>query len=206
MNREVLSQVRHIDGRREPMATTEHAVDMTHEETGQLNMLFQFEHMDLDRGPGNGSAKWTPKRWDLLDLKRVMTRWQKDLEGQGLEQPVPVQPRPAALRFPFRRRRPVPGGVGQAAGDVPAHAARHALYLSGRRDRHDQRPVRRRSTTTATSKRSTCTGRSSRAGGSTRAPCMAQDPRQEPRQRPHAHAVGRQRRMPASPPARPGSA
>jgi hypothetical protein len=27
--------------------TTEHAVDLTHEETGSLDMLFQFEHMDL---------------------------------------------------------------------------------------------------------------------------------------------------------------
>ena len=65
------------------MATTEHAIDLTNEETGHLNMLFQFEHMDLDRDPGGMSAKWSLKRWDLLDLKRVMTRWQSDLEGKG---------------------------------------------------------------------------------------------------------------------------
>jgi oligo-1,6-glucosidase len=44
-------------------------------------MLFQFEHMDLDKDP-NGS-KWDFKALDLLDLKRVMTRWQKDLEDKG---------------------------------------------------------------------------------------------------------------------------
>ena len=44
-------------------------------------MLFQFEHMDLDKDP-NGS-KWDVKALDLLDLKRVMTRWQKDLEDKG---------------------------------------------------------------------------------------------------------------------------
>jgi oligo-1,6-glucosidase len=66
-----------------PMATTEHAIDITHEDTGKLNMLFQFEHMDLDRDRGSMTGKWNLKRWDLLELKRVMTRWQKDLEGKG---------------------------------------------------------------------------------------------------------------------------
>jgi len=45
-------------------------------------MLFQFEHMDLDRERGP-SGKWTFKPWALLELKQVMTRWQKDLEGKG---------------------------------------------------------------------------------------------------------------------------
>ena len=43
------------------MATTEHAIDLTNEETGHLNMLFQFEHMDLDRDPHSMSAKWAPE-------------------------------------------------------------------------------------------------------------------------------------------------
>ena len=46
-------------------------------------MLFQFEHMDLDSDPDSVSASGTSKPWDLLDLKRVMTRWQSDLEGKG---------------------------------------------------------------------------------------------------------------------------
>ena len=64
-----------------PFLTTKQAVAIAHEETGPLNMLFQFEHMDLDKDP-NGS-KWDFKALDLLDLKRVMTRWQKDLEDKG---------------------------------------------------------------------------------------------------------------------------
>jgi oligo-1,6-glucosidase len=83
MNREVLSKGDILTVGEAVMATTEHAIDLTHEETGHLNMLFQFEHMDLDRDPGSMSAKWALKRWDLLDLKRVMTRWQSDLEGKG---------------------------------------------------------------------------------------------------------------------------
>ncbi len=64
-----------------PGVTTEHAVDITHGETGHLNMLFQFEHMGLDSVEGMG--KWKHKPWELLDLKRVMTSWQKELEGTG---------------------------------------------------------------------------------------------------------------------------
>jgi oligo-1,6-glucosidase len=83
MQREVLSHSDILTVGEAVMATTEHAIDLTNEETGHLNMLFQFEHMDLDRVPGGMSAKWSLKPWDLLDLKRVMTRWQSDLEGKG---------------------------------------------------------------------------------------------------------------------------
>jgi oligo-1,6-glucosidase len=83
MNREVLSKGDILTVGEAVMATPEHAIDLTNEETGHLNMLFQFEHMDLDRAPNSMSAKWALKPWDLLDLKRVMTRWQRDLEGKG---------------------------------------------------------------------------------------------------------------------------
>jgi len=82
MKQEVLSNYDIFTVGEMPLVTTEHAVDITHEETGHLNMLFQFEHMDLDRDRAN-SSKWDLKPWDLLDLKRVMTRWQKDLEDKG---------------------------------------------------------------------------------------------------------------------------
>jgi oligo-1,6-glucosidase len=48
MRREVLSRYDIITVGEAPMATTEHAVDLTDAENGPLNMLFQFEHMDLD--------------------------------------------------------------------------------------------------------------------------------------------------------------
>jgi oligo-1,6-glucosidase len=84
MYRSVLSKYDILTVGETPMATTEHAIDITHEDTGKLNMLFQFEHVDLDRDRRSGmSGKWNFKRWELLELKRVMTRWQKDLEGKG---------------------------------------------------------------------------------------------------------------------------
>lgn len=50
------------------------------EDRGELNMVFQFEHMDLDSGPG---GKWDLKPWRLADLKEVMTRWQQTLYGKA---------------------------------------------------------------------------------------------------------------------------
>jgi oligo-1,6-glucosidase len=66
-----------------PMATTEHAVDITHEEWGALNMLFHFEHVMLDHDRSGKLGKWRPSPLRLTALKQVMSGWQKDLEDQG---------------------------------------------------------------------------------------------------------------------------
>ncbi len=67
-----------------PGVTTEHALDITQEEGGSLNMLFQFEHMDLDRPSDCGElGKWQVHPWELLGMKRVISRWQKDLDGRA---------------------------------------------------------------------------------------------------------------------------
>ena len=83
MKREVLSKYDIMTVGEMPMATTERAIDITHAEAGHLNMLFQFEHMDLDTESSRMLGKWGFKELDLLDLKRSMTRWQKDLEADG---------------------------------------------------------------------------------------------------------------------------
>ena len=65
------------------LATTEHGIAITHEETGSLSMLFQFEHMDLDKDPASLAPRWSVTPWSLRELKRVTTQWQKDLENKG---------------------------------------------------------------------------------------------------------------------------
>jgi oligo-1,6-glucosidase len=65
------------------MVTTEHGIAITHEQTGYLNMLFQFEHMAIDEDPSAALSRRSIWPWQLRDLKQVMTRWQKDLEGKG---------------------------------------------------------------------------------------------------------------------------
>lgn len=65
-----------------PLVTTADAIQFTNQATGVLNMLFQFEHMTIDAAPGADSRK-SIGPWKLSDLKSIMTRWQKDLEGRG---------------------------------------------------------------------------------------------------------------------------
>lgn len=83
MKREVLSRYDLLTVGETALATTAHALELTHEESGPLNMVFQFEHMDLDVDRDSALSKWATKPLNLLDLKRVMTRWQKELENGG---------------------------------------------------------------------------------------------------------------------------
>ena len=59
------------------------AIQIAHEGDGPLNMVFQFEHMELDKTSVSDDPRQGFKPWKLLDLKRVMTRWQRQLDGQG---------------------------------------------------------------------------------------------------------------------------
>jgi oligo-1,6-glucosidase len=66
-----------------PAVTPQDAIALTHEETGFLSMVFQFEHMDLDAVREGGLTRPQLPHWDLREMKQVMTRWQKGLEGRG---------------------------------------------------------------------------------------------------------------------------
>ena len=65
-----------------PGVTTSQAIELTNPQTGPLDMVFHFEHTLLDSDPV-APVGLTWRRWDLLELKRVMTRWQEDLQGKG---------------------------------------------------------------------------------------------------------------------------
>lgn len=43
----------------------------------ELNMVFQFEHMDVD---ADGMNKWSDKKMDLRNLKKILSKWQKGLD------------------------------------------------------------------------------------------------------------------------------
>ncbi|GAB3270355.1 alpha-glucosidase [Sinomonas notoginsengisoli] len=81
MHREVFA------GRREallkvgemPDVTVEEAVAFTDPARAELDMVFQFEHMNLDRH----GTKWNPRQLRLTDLKASLGRWQKGLEARG---------------------------------------------------------------------------------------------------------------------------
>jgi oligo-1,6-glucosidase len=62
-----------------PNATVEQAVLFTDPDRHEVDMIFQFEHVDLDRG----EHKWDRRRVDLRDLKASFGRWQAGLAETG---------------------------------------------------------------------------------------------------------------------------
>ena len=63
-----------------PGVTVEQGNLYTGKDGDELNMVFQFEHMDI----GNGEfGKWHKNSFKLTELKRIMTKWQKGLENNG---------------------------------------------------------------------------------------------------------------------------
>ena len=62
-----------------PGVTTEEAVRYTDPDRGEVDMVFQFEHVDLD----HGRDKWDWIGLDRLALKRSLHRWQTAMADRG---------------------------------------------------------------------------------------------------------------------------
>ncbi|CAI1137149.1 Oligo-1,6-glucosidase [Serratia plymuthica] len=50
-------------------------------ERKELDMIFQFEHIQLDKIPGK--SRWDLKELELNDLKNTMSKWQRAMNGNG---------------------------------------------------------------------------------------------------------------------------
>lgn len=79
MNEKVLSGYSLLTVGETPSVTVEEAARYTGPKEHELNMVFQFEHVDL----GNEGTKWNTNRVKLTDLKRVFAKWQTGLHGRG---------------------------------------------------------------------------------------------------------------------------
>lgn len=80
MNREVLSRYNLLTVGECAGVTVDEAKKYAGTDTNELNMVFQFEHMDLD---GDDHGKWTKKPLYLPDLKENFTKWQTELNGKA---------------------------------------------------------------------------------------------------------------------------
>lgn len=80
MNREVLSRYDLLTVGECSGLTVEEAYHYANEDGTELNMAFQFEHMDLD---GGESFKWNLRKIDLAELKENLSKWQYALEGKA---------------------------------------------------------------------------------------------------------------------------
>ena len=79
MNEKVLSKYDIMTVGETPDVTTELAKQYAGENTHELNMVFQFEHVNL--GNGEKYGKWNNEKPSLLELKKIMSRWQTELYG-----------------------------------------------------------------------------------------------------------------------------
>ena len=63
-----------------PEVSPEIALEYVSPEAGQLDMLFQFEHMGVDHSP---ESKWEHAPFDLVRFKQIISKWQTELHGRG---------------------------------------------------------------------------------------------------------------------------
>jgi oligo-1,6-glucosidase len=80
MNREVLAGGNLMTVGEMPGVNVEWAADYTDDARHELDMVFTFEHMDLDSGPG---GKWDLVPLRLTALKESINRWQCGLMERG---------------------------------------------------------------------------------------------------------------------------
>lgn len=80
LNRNVLSKYDIMTVGEGPGITLEHGLDYVDEAREELDMVFHFDHMFIDFGPG---GKFDPKPYDLVEFKNVFTQWDEKLKGKG---------------------------------------------------------------------------------------------------------------------------
>lgn len=79
MNEKVLSKYDIMTVGETSGVTTELAQQYAGEDAHELNMVFQFEHVEGDGKYG----KWTDEKIPLVTLKRTLSRWQTELYGKA---------------------------------------------------------------------------------------------------------------------------
>ena len=80
MNREVLSRYDVMTVGETSGVTIEEAQKYAGEDRNELNMVFQFEHVE---GQGSEHGKWTTEKYDFREFKKVMIKWQEELAGKA---------------------------------------------------------------------------------------------------------------------------
>lgn len=83
MNDEVLSHYDVMTVGEMPGSTPEDAIKYTGLNSHELNMVFQFQHVNLSPNPDVRLGKWNDQPVKLPELKVALNRWQKALDGKG---------------------------------------------------------------------------------------------------------------------------
>ena len=80
MNHEVLSKYDIMTVGETAGVTIEEAQKYAGEDRNELNMVFQFEHVESGCGD---YGKWTTQKYDFKEFKNIMIKWQERLQGKA---------------------------------------------------------------------------------------------------------------------------
>jgi len=83
MNQEVLKPFEMMSVGEAPASKSKDARLLVDPKREELNMVFTFEHMHVDRKPGNVNGRWAIQPVDIVQLKKTLANWQNTLDGHG---------------------------------------------------------------------------------------------------------------------------
>ncbi len=113
MNQKVLSKYDIMTVGETSGVTPEQAKRYAGEDEGELNMVFQIEHVESDGKYG----KWTDQKFPLTSLKEILSRWQTELYGK-------------AWNSLFWDNHDQPRAVSRFGNDSPQHLTASAKMLA----------------------------------------------------------------------------
>jgi oligo-1,6-glucosidase len=80
MNQKVLKNYDVMTVGEGPGIKLTNCLDYVAADRNELNMIFHFDHMHIDHGPG---GKYDPVSWDLPSFKRIFSLWDERLQEKG---------------------------------------------------------------------------------------------------------------------------
>jgi oligo-1,6-glucosidase len=83
MHNEVLAPFAMVSVGESPSAKSTDARLLVDPQREELDMIFTFEHMHVDRQPGNVNGRWAIQPMDVVQLKRILANWQDALRDHG---------------------------------------------------------------------------------------------------------------------------
>ncbi|MGX4685559.1 glycoside hydrolase family 13 protein [Vagococcus sp. JNUCC 83] len=83
MNQEVLTPYDMMSVGEAPAAKSTDAYLLVDPKREELDMVFTFEHMHIDREKGNINGRWALTEPDIVSLKKIMSEWQLNLRDKG---------------------------------------------------------------------------------------------------------------------------
>ena len=83
INQEVLTPFNMMSVGESPSSTSHDAQQFVDPKRDELDMIFTFEHMHVDRKPNGQNGRWDLQGLDLVALKRILSSWQLNLRDHG---------------------------------------------------------------------------------------------------------------------------